>query len=291
VSHNDTLCDDALAAEKIRAGFKPKTVNNILSVLHTSLVTAVDWGMLRSVPRLHWRRVPEPRYRVLTDSEERALLSVVPDGFWRALIIFFLHTGTRFSEAAAVRWEDLDLNRDTPIVHICRGGARGIPGDTKTGSHRDLPLTQEVVAELSRLPHVEERIFPKPSGGMMDPGSKASYLYRFCDWAGVKRFGWHSFRHTFATRMAAAGVPVHVLQRLLGHTTIKMTTRYVHVDQATLTSTVNTIRHALPIPGRFGHQVDTKPRNACRRDVESLSGIRIAQHKTDPVGSACAWSG
>lgn len=53
--------------------------------------------------------------------------------------------------------------------------------------------------------------------------------------------------------MAAAGVPVHVLQRLLGHTSIKMTTRYVHVDQATLLSTVDTIRRALPIPGGSGH--------------------------------------
>ncbi len=106
----DTAAIDALAAEKIRAGFKPKTVNNILSVLHTSLVTAVDWGALRSVPRVHWRKVPEPRYRVLTDAEEQALLRVIPDGFWRALVIFFLHTGARFSEAAAAKWDDLDLN-------------------------------------------------------------------------------------------------------------------------------------------------------------------------------------
>ncbi len=246
-----TAAVDALAADKIRAGLRPKTVNNILSVLRTCLATAADWGILRTVPRIHWRKVPEPRFRVLTEVEERALLDVISQGFWRALVIFLLHTGVRFSEAASVKWEDLDLNRDVPIVHICRGGARGIPGDTKSGSHRDLPLTQEVLAELSRLPRVEDRVFPKPDGGMMDPGSKATYLYRYCDWAGVNRFGWHTFRHTFATRMAAAGIPVHVLQRLLGHTTIKMTSRYVHVDQSTLTSTVDTIRRALPIPGAF----------------------------------------
>jgi len=248
----DAAAIDRLAATKVAAGFKPKSVNNILSILHTSLVTAADWNLLRVVPRVHWRRVPEQRYRVLSELEERALLSVIPDGCWRTLVIFLLHTGTRFSEAAAAKWEDIELHGESPVLRVCRGGARGIPGDTKTGSHRELPLTPEVFAALGRMPHVEEKLFPNRNGTMMDPGSKAKYLYRFCDLAGVKRFGWHTFRHTFATRMAAAGIPVHVLQRLLGHTTIKMTTRYVHVDPATLLSTMDTIRRALPIETHYG---------------------------------------
>jgi integrase len=243
---------DGLAAKLTRDGLKPKTVNNTLSALHTALATAVDWGLLRSVPRFHWLPVPEPRFRFLTDAEERALLAVVPDGFWRALIVFFLHTGVRFSEAAGLQWQDLALDRDTPVVHVRRGGARGKPGETKTGSHRDLPLTRQVIAELERLPRESELVFPKPDGGMMNPASKVSYLYRFCDWADVKRFGWHVFRHTYATRMAAAGTPIHVLQRLLGHTTIKMTMRYVHVDAMTLASTVDIVSRALPIPERNG---------------------------------------
>lgn len=287
----DTAAIDSFAAEKIRAELRPKTVNNILSILRTCLATAADWGIVRSAPRIHWRKVPEPRYRVLTETEEQALLSAVPDGFWRALIIFFLHTGVRFSEAAAVRWDDLELNRDAPIVHICRGGARGIPGDTKTGSHRTLPLTKEVIAELNRLPHLGERIFPTSSGGMMDPASKAKYLHRFSDWANVERFGWHVLRHTFATRMAAAGVPVHVLQRLLGHTSIKMTTRYVHVDQSTLLSTVDIIRRALPISGSFGRQTAMVPSHPIPNEFAASREIASIQHKTDPIGSVCAWSG
>lgn len=68
----------------------------------------------------------------------------------------------------------------------------------------------------------------------------------------MKPFGWHVFRHTYATSMAAAGTPIHVLQRLLGHTTMKMTMRYVHVDPSTLADTVQTVRAALPIFYRSG---------------------------------------
>jgi integrase len=248
---------DGLAAKLTREGLKPKTVNNILSALHTALSTAVDWGLLRGVPCHHWLPVPEPRFRFLSAGEERALLGVVPDGFWRALIVFFLHTGARFGEAAALQWQDLALDRETPVVHIWRGGARGKPGETKTGSHRDLPLTRQVIAELERLPRESELVFPKPDGGMMNPASKVSYLNRICDWAEVKRFGWHVFRHTYATRMAAAGTPIHVLQRLLGHTTIKMTMRYVHVDAMTLANTVDIVSRALPIPERNGTPAGT----------------------------------
>jgi integrase len=42
----------------------------------------------------------------------------------------------------------------------------------------------------------------------------------------------HRFRHTFATEMARAGMPVHALMKLLGHKTPKMTMRYVEVAQA-----------------------------------------------------------
>ncbi len=250
---------DAFMAAKRREGLKAKTVNNIASVLHTCLTKAVDWGLLRVVPRHHWLRVSEQKFRYLTDIETRSLLDVVPDGFWRTFIIFLLHEGVRFSEAAALQWEDIDADRTTPIVRIRRGGARGCPGETKTGSHRDLPLTTAVVELLARLPRTNELVFPTPRGRMMDPASKTSYLHRFCRRADLRPFGWHVFRHTYATRMAAAGTPVHILQRLMGHTTIKMTMRYVHVDNETLASMAATVQRAIPIPNRDGHYSGTQP--------------------------------
>ena len=50
-----------------------------------------------------------------------------------------------------------------------------------------------------------------------------------CRKAGVFDFTWHCLRHTFASRLVMAGVPLRTVQELLGHKTIQMTIRYSHL--------------------------------------------------------------
>jgi len=260
----DSRAIDDLVIHLKAAALAPKTVNNTLSVLHTCLVTAARWRALRSVPEFQWLRVPEPKFRYLNEAEERALLAACAPGFWRAFIVLLINTGMRFSEAAALTWHDIDDAGPVPIIRVCKGGSRGKPGPTKTGSHRDLPLSPAAIAELSGVPRNDDIIFPRPSGGLISPASTTKFLHRVCKRAGIKPCGWHVLRHTFATRMAAVGTPLPVLQRLLGHTTIKMTMRYVHVDAATLAATVDAIARAFVSPSTFGHHVVTKP--GCPQD-------------------------
>ncbi|MGH9393069.1 MAG: tyrosine-type recombinase/integrase, partial [Terriglobales bacterium] len=63
--------------------------------------------------------------------------------------------------------------------------------------------------------------------------------------AGIAEFPWHCLRHTFASRLAMAGVDLRTVQELLGHRTIQMTVRYAHLaPQHTL--------EAVERLGRFG---------------------------------------
>ncbi|MDE5824356.1 MAG: site-specific integrase [Lachnospiraceae bacterium] len=75
-----------------------------------------------------------------------------------------------------------------------------------------------------------------------EPTKNSSYdthLYKLCDEAGIGRFCMHALRHTYATRAIEAGMQPKVLQKLLGHASIKTTMdRYVHVTDDAMTQAV-----------------------------------------------------
>ena len=75
-----------------------------------------------------------------------------------------------------------------------------------------------------------------------EPAKNSSYdthLYKLCDEAGIKRFCMHALRHTYVTRAIERGMQPKVLQKLLGHASIKTTMdRYVHVTDDSLAKAV-----------------------------------------------------
>ena len=75
-----------------------------------------------------------------------------------------------------------------------------------------------------------------------EPAKNSSYdthLYKLCDEAGIEKFCMHALRHTYAIRAIECGVQPKVLQKLLGHASIKTTMdRYVHVTSESLDQAV-----------------------------------------------------
>ena len=66
-----------------------------------------------------------------------------------------------------------------------------------------------------------------------------THLYKLCDEAGIKHFCMHALRHTYATRAIECGMQPKVLQKLLGHASIKTTMdRYVHVTDSSMADAV-----------------------------------------------------
>jgi integrase len=225
-------------AEKVRARLKPKTVNNLLSVLRCSLTVAVDWGLATTCPKIRWLPRAKQHTEFFTPEETARLIAATRPGFWRTFVVFLLNTGCRFGEAAALRWDDMVLDGPNPRVHIRRGTNRGFINPPKADSDREIPLNASIAEALRAFRHERPYVFERRDGGLLRPEASAKYLRTFCERAGVRYRSWHKFRHTFGTELAARGVPLGNVQTLLGHTTIAMTMRYVHPVTTTLRSAV-----------------------------------------------------
>ena len=61
----------------------------------------------------------------------------------------------------------------------------------------------------------------------------------------ISRYSFHSFRHTFASMLIAQGVAPITVSKLLGHTTLNMTNRYVHLAEESARSAVSKLTHVL----------------------------------------------
>ncbi|MEB4613699.1 tyrosine-type recombinase/integrase [Leucobacter sp. M11] len=133
--------------------------------------------------------------------------------------------------------------RSTPRVrtHNLRPGTGGlVTKQTKGRDIRHVPILQALTPLLARLTahrEPDERILTGPRGGVLTTASvrdatKWDQLVTDLDLPSLTR---HGLRHTGATWLADAGIPLHVLQGILGHKSIETTRGYLHPDTRHLT--------------------------------------------------------
>lgn len=120
------------------------------------------------------------------------------------IVALCLLTGQRRGEIAKLRWEDID---DDAIT---------LPADiTKNGREHRFPYGPLTRRIIERVPGDAIRLFPGRSGGVFNGWSKAK---REFGPNGVAHWQLHDLRRTFATMQAKQGTPVHVIERMLNHT-------------------------------------------------------------------------
>lgn len=208
----------------LAAGNSPATVNRKLASLSKMLSVACEEGWIPNRPKITRERESVGRDRFLTHEEEDTLIATLR--VWGQheaadLVMFLLDTGCRLGEALDLRWSSVTPKQVTFL-------------DTKNGSNRSVPLTARLREMLSK-----HRVMPNGSVfSGFDGGRKLRKV-----WDRVKRhmkldgdplFVIHILRHTCASRLAQAGVPLLEISKWLGHKSIKVTMRYAHLAPTSL---------------------------------------------------------
>jgi integrase len=211
-------------ATRRREEVEPATVNRELSFLRRVFNVAlanelVERNPVRSVKLF---REPSGRVRYLSEAEETKLKSEVDAVRWR-LIAFAVNTGLRQAEQFHLKWEHVNFR--SRVLTVPR---------SKHGGARHVPLNDTAMAVLRALPSRFKGGFVFPSRTGKTPINATNFRQRVFNpavvEAGIENFRWHDLRHTFASRLAMAGVDLNTIRELMGHKTLAMTLRYSHLS-------------------------------------------------------------
>ena len=230
------------------------------------------WDILAETARLTlnpWAKIQHKveeqatRRELTTDELRRVIESVSGEGEMRVLFAVGIYTGLRLGDCALLDWGHVDLIRRkiSLIPRKTKRHAKGKP--VKIKIHRMLaPILEEIPSNMRR--------------GYVLPGIAATYLkddsilsrritaiFRGCgietshkadgDTRATVDVGFHSLRHTFVSLCANEGVPLAIVQAMVGHSNPSMTEHYLHPSDKALDEAIA----ALPSIGDSEQQMPT----------------------------------
>lgn len=214
----------------------PKSVNNMLGVLSTLFKYAVLWRYceLNPVTGIGLLKLPPQEFRFWDSQQSEAFLKAMreTEPRWHALYLCALRTGMRQGELFALRWDDVDFvkRRIKVVWNITRGGHLGTP---KSGHGRLIPMSDQLAETLLAHRHLRgPLVFCRDDGDYLTRDRIKRPFERALRKAGVPRIRFHDLRHSFASQLVMAGVPIVAVKEYLGHAEISMTMRYAHLSPA-----------------------------------------------------------
>jgi site-specific recombinase XerD len=164
---------------------------------------------------------------VLAKSEITRLLDAVQNPKHRLLLMLAYSSGLRVSEVVALKREHIDFARKTVYIHAAKGRKDRITllSDIAAG----------VLQNYYALFATETWLFPGlPASTHLSIRSAQKIFEKTLEKAQIEKAATiHSLRHSFATHLLESGTDIRFIQDLLGHQSLKTTSRYTHVAKRT----------------------------------------------------------
>jgi site-specific recombinase XerD len=242
----------------------PSTVNHYRSALSLTYRLAIRNGKASSNPAraTRHRKEDNSRVRYLTPAEETKLRAVI-EMEWAGHVPEFdlaLHTGLRLSEMYGLEWQDVDLARRLLLVR------RGKNGEARYARINSVAV--KALDELRKRSDGTGRVIRNLAG---EPLCGPRYWFeKAIQKVGIADFHWHDLRHTFASRLAMAGVGLRAIQEAIGHKSIAMTVRYSHLAPDFLLDVVEKL-----VPKSSENRADTGGTTATTTATGDISSVSV----------------
>lgn len=233
--------EDAVAAwvkTLKRKGNGGKTIANKHGFLSSAMKSAVRAGKVTTNP-CEGTRLPAPEVSddvFLTKGDVAKLIDGVPEE-WRLFTRWLVATGMRFGEATAITVGDIDKAAGTARINKAwkytgtSASRLSIPKSKK--SRRTINVPASVIDELDLTRPKSELLFPDPDRGGRITHARFRTPFRKGAELLDPRPTPHDMRHTCASWMVQAGIPLPVVQAHLGHESITTTIAvYTHIDRS-----------------------------------------------------------
>ena len=226
------LLDDA-QHDLLATGFAPQTVRHYMQFLRHILHKAVRDGKLERNPfaQITLPKIGNGKTRFLSAEEEGALLEKLGPRYesWARLAIL---TGLRLSEQFSMKWADVDFDRGVVTLPKTKAGhvQYAVLNDEAKSVLRELQIRQ--------MNHGGCGVWVFPSENPRTHLDQRNFYYRVfvpvVEALHLEGVTWHTFRHTFASRLAMSGEGEGTIAALLRHSTNALVRRYAHLSPSHL---------------------------------------------------------
>lgn len=213
----------------------PTIVNREIALLKHMFNLAERWEFYRGrnpVRDVKFLAEDKFHFRFLREAGEETLRARC-SLYLQDLLVFTIHTGLRRTEIFNLRWKEVDLE-DGVIKVVAQKNQRPL----------EVPLSEKALAVVQSWHGIlkSEYVFYNlaPGGRWKD---LRLGLQKACPEAGIERVTWHTFRHTFATRLTRAGADLVTVKEPLGHSAIAVTMRYAHSNLDAKVRAVELLSH------------------------------------------------